>query len=198
MSLWVPVVAALGASLLTTFGALALEAQRQRVGARAASDQRRRAAYAALIQAAHGTLTASQVLRSVLKVQSGLDDSISLLMRLRKPVNPFDLAWRLADELTPLLNAQAGVLSCGSPRAAFAAKDVVSSASEYLQAATVMTKKQRALIGVISWKPTAEQDKVFGERLASVDVAIQSFITVMREELGEDALPADSVETGSA
>jgi hypothetical protein len=198
MSLWVPVVAALGASLLTTLGALALEAQRQRAAARAASVQRRRAAYAALIQAAHGTLTLSQVLRSVLKVQSGLDDSISVLMRLRKPVNPFDLAWRLADELTPLLNAQAGVLSCGSPRAAFATKDVVSSTSEYLQAATVMTNKQRALIGVIAWKPTEEQDKVFGERLATAGVAIQSFITVMREELGEDALPVDPVETRSA
>lgn len=197
MSLWVPVVAALGAALLTTLGALLLEAQRQRAAARAASVQRRRTAYIGLIQAAHGTLTLGQVLRSVLKVQSGLDDSISVLIRLRKAVNPFDLAWRLADELTPLLNAQAGVLACGSPRAVSAAKDVVTSASQYLQAATVMTSRQRALMGVMPWKPSEEQDKVFGDHLARAGDAIQVFMTVMRAELGEDALPVGSVETRS-
>lgn len=195
MSLWVPVVAALGATLLTTLGALALEAQRQRAAARGASLQRRRAAYIGLIQAAHGTLALGQVLRGALRVQSGMDDSIALLLHLRKPVDPLELGWRVQGELTPLLNAQAEVLSCGTPRSVTAANDVVSRATEYLQAATGMTTRQRALKSVVRWKPTKEQDKMVGGRLARVSLAVQVFIVVVREELGEDSLPLGSVGT---
>jgi hypothetical protein len=188
MSLWVPVVAALGASLLTMAGAFGLEVYRQRAAARAASVQRRRVAYATLIEAAHATLTLGQAMRSVVKAQSGLDASVSLMVRARKPVDPFEVALRLAGEVTPLLNAQAGVLSCGTPQAAGAARDVAARATEYLQAATVMTSTQRALRGVISWRPTSEQERGFDESLSRAGRAIEAFVTIMRDELGEEAM----------
>ncbi|AEI11039.1 hypothetical protein [Cellulomonas gilvus] len=133
MSLWVPVVAAFGASLLTTLGALALEAQRQRAASRSAAAHRRRTAYIALIQSAHGTLTLGEVVRSVARAQSGLDNSLAIALRMRRPVDPFEIGWKLAAQLTPLLDAQAEVLSCGTPRASAAAKEVASRAGQSMR-----------------------------------------------------------------
>ena len=51
-----------------------------------------------------------------------------------------------------------------------------------------MTKVQRGLIGVIPWTPTPEQDAELATRLAAAGLAVQKFVAVMREDLGERAL----------
>lgn len=190
MSLWVPVVAALGASLLTSLGAWVLEASRQRAAARSSALRVRRVAYVALVEAANGMLMLGQTLRALLPVQSGFGVSLAEALHLRRSVDPYELAWRMADEIRPVLDAQAGVLSCGSQRAATASKEVVAKTADYLQAATATTRAQRKWMGVVLWKPTREQDAELAARLERAGQAIRAFVTIMREDLGEPPLPA--------
>lgn len=194
VSLWVPVVAALGASLLTSLGAWVLEASRQRATARRSAVQVRRAAYVAFVEAANGMLMLGQTLRALLPVQSGFGVSLAELLRLRRPVDPYELAWRAADKIRPVLDAQAGVLSCGTPRAAIVSKEVVTKTADYLQAATATTSAQRRWMGVVPWKPTREQDAELAARLERAGQAVQAFVTIMREDLGEPALPVGGDE----
>lgn len=194
MSLWVPVVAALGASLLTTLGAWGLEAQRRRAAARSQSVEVRRAAYVAFVEAANGMLMLGQTLRTLLQAQSGLAVSLAELLRIRRPVDPSELVWRMADHVRSVLDAQAGVIACGTPRAARAARDVVATASAYLQAATAMTGAQRRLSGVMPWRVTASQEAELAAHLDRAGLAVHVFTTIMREDLGEDALTIEQVE----
>lgn len=192
MSLWVPVVAALGAALLSTLGTLGLEALRNQATSRSEAVKARRIAYVAFIEAANGMLMLGQTLRSLLRAQTGLAASFAALLRLRQPVDPSELTWRMADHNRPVLDGQAGILACGSPRAAIAASVVVSRASDYLQAATATTAAQRGLIGVVPWRPTREQDAELSARLDEAGRAVQAFLVVMREDLGEEALDLGS------
>ena len=141
MSLWVPVVAALGAALLTTLGTLGLKAMRHQAASRSEAIKGRRAAYLAFSEAANGMLMLGQTLRNLLRTQTGLANSLAQILRLRRPVDPFELAWRMADQVRPVLDAQSGILSCGTPRAAIAASVVVTKVADYLQAATATTAR---------------------------------------------------------
>jgi len=194
VSLWVPVVAALGASLLTSLGAWGLEASRQRAAARSAASQARRSAYVTFVEAANGMLMLGPTLRALLQTQSGLAFTLAGLLRLRPPVDPFQLAWRMADDVRPLLDAQAGVLSCGTPRAAIASKDVATATADYLQAATAMTAGQCGWMGVVPWRPTSHQEAELASRLERAGQAVQAFVIIMREDLGELALPIGAPE----
>ncbi|NTW40093.1 MAG: hypothetical protein HGA44_09420 [Cellulomonadaceae bacterium] len=160
---------------------------RRRAEARSEAIRQRRITYVALVEAANGVLMLGQTLRAVLLAQSGLAGSAAQLLRLRKPVDPFELAWRMADEVKPILDAQAGVLACGTPRAAAATAQVVTTASEYLRAATAMTSLQRRLVGITPWTPTREQEEVLATRLSAAGLAVREFVAIMREDLGEHA-----------
>ncbi|MDM8083322.1 hypothetical protein QUV83_00900 [Cellulomonas cellasea] len=195
MSLWVPVVAALGASLLTTLGAWGLETQRRRAAARSQSVEVRRAAYVAFVEAAHGVLMLGQTLRALLQVQSGFAVSAAELLRIRRPLDPHEIAWRMSDQVRPVLDAQAGVIACGTPEAARATREVVTTASAYLQAATAMTGTQRRLSGVVPWRATAGQEAELAAHLDRAGQAVRVFTTIMRVDLGEDALSIEQVET---
>ncbi|AEI11040.1 hypothetical protein [Cellulomonas gilvus] len=57
-----------------------------------------------------------------------------------------------------------------------------------------MTKPQRMLRGFVGWRPTDEQVRVFDESRSRAAVAIQTFVSIMREEFGEEALPLDPID----
>jgi hypothetical protein len=192
MSLWVPVVAALGASLLTSLGSWGLENWRLWANDRRNAARDRRSAYVALVVAANGVLMLGQTLRALLKAQSGLTVSLAETLRLSHHMDFGALAWRMADEVRPVLSAQADVLSCGTPRAVVVATELVSAASAYLQAATAMTTTQRLSMGVVRWKPTRGQETELTSRLEAVREATVAFVAMMRDELGESPLSVGS------
>lgn len=189
MSIWVPVIAALGASLLTSLSAALLDALRRRAEARGSALLARRAAYLALIESANGILMLGQTLRAVLSVQSGIGASLAEALRIRRPVDVYELAWRMAEHVKPILDAQAGVLACGSPKAVEASKEVTDAAVGYLQAATAMTPTQGRWRGILPWRPSREQTAELEELLGRTSKAVEALVTAMRKELGEQALP---------
>lgn len=188
MSLWIPVVAALGASILTSFGTLMLDLLRRRNDARSTARASRRNAYEELIVAANGVLVAGQVLRALRRVQTGFAATVAELIRLRRPADPGEVGWRVASELRPLLDAQVRVLACGTPAAVAAASNVANTVNDYLAAAVAMTPAQRLLMGLAPWRPTREQDEILATRLADAGRAIGTFKDLMRSELGEEPL----------
>lgn len=188
MSLWVPVVAALGASVLTSLATLALEWRRRVDARRSQTRQVRLSAYIDLIQAANGVLMTGVSTRALLQSRSGLASSLSEALRLRRPIDDGQLVWRMKDELQPILDAQAAVLTCGTPAAAAASRDVVDTAIAYVNTATAMTERQRLLMGIIKWRPDERQEKAAQTRLDEVGGAVRAFVAIARRDLGENAL----------
>lgn len=189
MSLWVPVVAALGASLLTSLGAWGLEALRQRDARAGRAGDLRHAAYVAFAQSANGMLMTGQMLRALLQLRSGLASSMAEALRLRRPIDPVELLWRMKGELQPILDAQSALLACGTPAAAAASRVVAEAAASYLRAATAMTGRQRRWLGLVKLQPNAEQEQEASTRLTEVGDAVRAFLAVVRDDLGQDALP---------
>ena len=149
----------------------------------------RRRAYLALVEAANGTLLLGQSLRVVLQVQSGFAASLAPLLHLRKPVDVYELAFRMADQLKPLLDAQAAVLTCGPPHLVTASQEVANAAAEYLQAATKMTAAQQRLRGLLPWRPSREHEAHLEACLTRTGEAVRVFVAGVRKDLGEQALP---------
>lgn len=188
MSLWVPVVAAFGASILTSLATLALEWLRRRDARKSQTRQVRLSAYIDMIQAANGVLMTGVSTRALLQSRSGLASSLSEALRLRRPIDDGELAWRMKDELQPILDAQAAVLTCGTPAAAAASRDVVETAVAYVYTATSMTERQRMLMGIVKWRPDERQEKAAQTRLEAVGDAVRAFVAIARRDLGEAAL----------
>lgn len=192
MSVWIPVVAALGASFLTSLGTWALDGQRQRgENQRKRLDARRRA-YLQFLVAANGALLLGQSTRSLLMAESGVAASLGTLMRLREPADVHGLAFGMTAQLKPLLDAQSEVLACGTVAAAEAAGKVAVAAAEYLAGATEMSSTQRRLRGLVPWTPTMKQTGALQVKLDAVGEAVAAFISVVRRETGEEVLPVAS------
>lgn len=189
MSVWVPVVAALGASLLTFLGSWVLEGQRRRGESGQSRLDSRRDAYVQLLTAANGVLLLGQGVRSILMADSGLGASLAELARLRRATDVRELVFSITAEVRPLLDARARVLTCGTVAAAEAASKVAVAATDYLAVAGEMSTAQRALHGVLPWRPNAKQEQALQLRLDAVGEAVAAFVAVVRRETGEGALP---------
>lgn len=194
VSLWVPVVAALGAAALTSFTAWLLEVTRQRAAARASAVAARRSAYLGLTQAANRVLMAGQAMQTLLRVRSGLGASLSELLRLRASPDPAEVTWRLVEEVRPLLDAQAEVLSLGTPEAAAASKELADSATAYMRAVTATTRTQRWVMGLVPWTPTEDQVATAARQLERTGHAVECFVSIVRRDLAQS--PLNAVETG--
>ena len=114
------------------------------------------------------------------------------VLRIRRPVDVYELAWRMAEQVKPVLDARSGVLASGSPEAVVSAEEVVAAAVDYLQAATSITPAQGRWMGILQWRPSREQEAELGTQLDRAAKAVQAFVTVMRSELGERETPVDA------
>jgi hypothetical protein len=133
---WAPVVAALGASLLTGGLAFGLDGWRGRREARAARDGRRQSAHVRLLCVSGLFAHTADALRLAIEVRSGLREGLDITTGRRKPVDPFELVDVLRRDLEPLYEALSEMWVVGSPEAVHASNAVTYQVQQVVDAAT--------------------------------------------------------------
>lgn len=129
---WAPVAAALGASLLTTVGLLG----RDYFTARRERRDDKLKAYEALLARSMAVVQTALALRLTMQLRSGLQDGVEVALHQRQPLDPFDLADRLAGVYQPLFEAHATVLASGSPDAILLSNELLDRCLDLLGLST--------------------------------------------------------------
>ena len=182
-SAWAPVVAALGASILTGFFTWGFSASGQRRADRRDAERRQGEGYLPILLASNRLVAFGQVLRVMLSARTGVAEGLGVLLRLRKPIDTQDLMGRFATELTAILDAQAALQTVGTQAAVDAGERVVLVATEYLTACGEMTSSQRRWLEIRGWKPTRLQQENLEQKLRELFRARAAFIHVVRRDL---------------
>jgi len=128
-NIWAPVVAALGASLLTAYGTYGIDRLREGRQAKAAATATRRSAYARLLNSSSDLILSSDALRVAAEFRSGFGEGLDVATRLRKPVEPLEIADRLHARLSAVLDAVHDVWLSGSPEAIVLANQLSAEAA---------------------------------------------------------------------
>lgn len=189
MSIWAPVVAAVGASGLT--GALGFGAiwWQQRRADRTATLARKNAAYQQLISRSLSFVVRSHTLRTVMQVRSGVREGVDVASRLRRPADVFELHDWLAQDFDPINEAWATVQVFGSVNAVAAATRVLDACADLLNTATRPGQARGRVTSVLkglAWTP--EQQRALTDATQRVVDEREAFIRLAREELnGERA-----------
>jgi hypothetical protein len=178
-SLWIPVIAALGASLLTGIAGFGIEAVRDARARVQETQRQRRDAYVEFMIAAANHIAFITSIREMRKVGSG----ITLAGLTRDPVA---FLQQFTRELTPLNTAWTRVWLCGSQEAIEIANRFVNASIPAAGAAAAQGKARPVLVSrLIGEEWTQEQVKEFGEAAQALGLARIEFAKVARKELGE-------------
>jgi hypothetical protein len=193
MSIWAPVVAALGASALTGglgFGTIWWQ---QRRADRAAALAKKSAAYQQLIAHSLSFTIRASTLRTVMQLRSGLGEGLDVAMRLRRALDPLEFHDWFAEGFAPINEAWSTIQIVGSCEAVQAATDLVNACADLVGVATE-AGAARSKIGTavkgLAW--TQEQQDALVTSTAAVITAREAFITIARAELGSDAVALPS------
>jgi hypothetical protein len=180
---WATVVAALGASGLTTLGLLS----RDVVAARRRKRADRLTAYEVLLGRSVAVVQAAATLRMTMMFRSGLQEGVEVALRHRMPLDPFDLSDRLSDVFQPLFVAQAKVWASGSREVIPLANNLVSTCLNLLGVSTeggrADGKLKRYVFGE-SWTP--EQDEAYWASVKAVADARRKIAEFLRREGKQD------------
>jgi hypothetical protein len=131
-SVWAPVIAALGASVLTTAGLLPRDSWIR--GHHRSTE--RLAAYQRLLAQSMVAGQAAAALRMTIKIRSGLTEGLDIALHHRRPLDPFDLADRFLRDFQPLFEAQTAVWAKGSQEAIPLANELVDRCIDLIGIAT--------------------------------------------------------------
>jgi hypothetical protein len=177
--IWAPVIAALGASLLTTLGLLGRDKVAER--RRQASD--RLSAYETLLARSMAVVQAAMALRLMMMLRSGMQEGVDIALGHRKPIEPFDLADRITSVFQPLFDAQVTVWACGSPESITLANDIVERCLDLLGLSTAGGQKggklQRYVFGE-RWTP--EQEAAYEAASVAVGDGRRRLAELLRRE----------------
>ena len=177
-SLWIPVIAALGASFLTALAGIGVEYVRERSAAHAQEKLQRRDAYERLLMASAQFIE----LASTIRVLRGLTSGITPSVRVSDSMSLLD---RFVRETHPLRDAWSQVWFYGSREAIMAANQLITTTTPAITLATAGGKGRSPLLALIAGeKWTSEQDKEFGQALQKVGLARMRFGEAARRELG--------------
>lgn len=184
---WAPVVAALGASVLTALAALGIAAWQARRASRNDLLASRRSAYARLLSVTGIIVHSAWMLRVTQDIRSGLGEGIDVAFRLRKPIDPIEFDTWMRRDLEPLYGAWSDVWTVGSEEAISIGNQVVELAGEVLGSAT---RKGEARGQVATWalgeKWTAQQFDEWFDIVRDLGVARRLLATLARQEIGVD------------
>lgn len=159
MSIWAPVAAALGASLLTGgfgFGTILWQQRKRDQGDAAAQKSE---AYHQLISHSLSFTIRAQALRNTMRSRSGLNERIDLALRLRRPIDPMELHDWFAQGHEPMNQAWSRIEVIGSPDAVDAATQLLDACADYVRMATELgTARGRVATYLKGLQWTREQE----------------------------------------
>ncbi len=206
LQLWVPILAAVGASLLTGLLGLGTILLQERLRQADALRHERRRAYSRLLAVTGVIAHTSHALHLAVKVRSGIGEGLDVALHLRKPIDPLDLDARLREDMVPLYEAWSDVWTVGTQEAVTAANRAVELAGEVIERAT-REGAARTRVGARSLgeKWTPEQLDEWDESINRLGEARQAVAGVARREVklpvadfsAADDPPADAPRAGA-
>jgi hypothetical protein len=183
-SVWAPVVAALGASALTTAGLLI----RDWVVRRHRHVTERLAAYESLLASSMVVAQTAIALRLTVQIRSGLREGFDVALRHRRLLEPLDLADRLTRDLQPLFTAWTAVWAKGSEEAIPLANDLVDRCVDLIRVATEQGRGGTRVIRFVRGERwSADQEDAFREAHRALGESRRKLAEVLRQEGGEKA-----------
>jgi hypothetical protein len=183
--LWIPVIAALGASLLTGASAFGLEWWRTSRTNKAAQAERRVRAYTLLLARSAVILHTANDFHVIMDVRSGFREGVNMLLRTQKPLDPLELLERMRTDLQPLYEAWSEVWTVGSKEAIAEANDLVARCGAVIGAATQPGEAvPRFLRGFTGEKWTQDQLNQWQEEMRGLAAARKRLGEIARREVG--------------
>jgi hypothetical protein len=187
-SIWVPVIAALGASGLTGaigFGALAWQQRRIDRSAQAAAQTQ---AHRLLIEHSLSFTMLANTLRQTAEVRAGLSDGLEAALGIRRPLDPLVLYDRLAAVFGPVNTAWTTIKVSGALETVQLADHLVRACADLLEVAgEVGTARGRIRTKLRGPRWTIEQRNALQTAIELVMTERQTFIAHVRNEHATEA-----------
>jgi len=183
--IWVPVVAALGASLLTGLVAFGMEWWRSRKVGKSGLADRRSRAYSTLLTRSTTVMQLATNLHVAMELRSGLREGINVTAGIRKALDPLELADRLNTEMQPLYEAWSEVWVVGSKEAIAEVNDLIARCGAVMGAATQRGKARPLwLVAITGEKWTQAQLDEWQEEMRGLAEARRILGVIARKETG--------------
>ena len=182
MSIWAPVVAALGTGVLGFGGIWWQQRHRDRASALAEKGD----AYHQLIAHSLSFTIRARTLRDAMRRRSGLAEGLDVALGKRRPSDPMELHDWFAQGWEPLNQAWSKIQVIGSPAAEDAATEVIDACADLVAVATDMGQargKTASALRGLDW--TSEQQEALENAATRVVKGRGAFIEIARGELGK-------------
>jgi hypothetical protein len=171
-SVWAPVVAALGASLLTILGTLWLNRRQHRRAGKDAARQERFAAYQELLNWSFALANRIRAAGDTMRLRTGLGEGVQVLLRQRKPLDLMELYDWFELDFRGMRDAWSCIWTTGTQAAIDSADRLVDATVDLMSVATAspqrcwVVKVYGSLVGE-SWSK---------EQLEAYDTAARRFV----------------------
>jgi hypothetical protein len=191
--IWAPVVAALGASLLTIAGSFGLTYHRQKLSERAARAEERSAAYRDLHGRSLEIMMRVRAVGEVMRLRSSRDEPRDIPLRGAEPVDIFKILEWIVPAFEPFSDAWSRVCALGSQAAIDAGRGLVLAVYNLMSTAVSPAPERGWLLEFLDGKPwTDQQRKTYEEAINTINKERHELVDVMRRESG--AQPAELEE----
>ncbi len=187
MSIWAPVVAALGASFLTgTLGFGTIWWQQRRRDRAAAAAGKSDAYYQMIAESLSFTIRA-RALRDTMRVRSGLKEGFDVTLRFRSALDPLAFHDWLAQGFEPINHAWSKIQLTGSAEAVSMATALLDACADVVGLATEPGKARgRVATAFLGLEWTAEQHEALAVAVRRVVEHRSAFVRIARSELGNE------------
>lgn len=194
-SLWIPVVAALGASILTAVASLGVTWYSEYLHGIAARRASRRDAYIALYNASVAAALRASALDLTIRVRSGVGESVDVLLGKRKVLDPLELHDWLMRGWAPVHEAAGHVMLLGSPAAVELSRQIVLQCATLVQHATSLPPTSGAFPRIRQVRRDADWLAKWNEEVERLGQLRKEFASLARSEEGELPLGEPRVPT---
>lgn len=184
---WAPVVAAIGASLLTTLATFGVVWVQRRWSGRDSAQQERIGAYQDLLARSMTLALRADTARQAIRLRSGLSEGLSVTLRQRRPVDPFELHDWLSEDWRPVSDAWSRVHVVGSQHAIDVADRLLDACGDLLAAATAFDQRRNPLTRVVRGEaPSDEQAEAYQAALRRMAGERVALARLARHEAGNE------------
>jgi hypothetical protein len=183
--IWAPVVAALGASLLTIMGSFGLTHHRQKLRERAAREEGRSAAYRDLHGRSLDIMMRVRAVGEVMRLRSSRGEPRDIPLRGAEPVDLFKILEWIVPAFQPFSDAWSRVCAVGSQPGIDAGRSLVLAVYNLMSTAVSPASERGWLLEFLDGKPWTDlQRKTYEEAIDSINKERAELINVMRRESG--------------
>lgn len=185
LHVWIPLLAAFGASALTGVAAFGVSAWQASRAEKDVLATQRRHAYSRLLAVTGNVVHSAHVLRLTQELRSGVGEGIDVALRVRKPLDPFELGQWMRNDLEPMYSAWSEVWTVGTPEAVTLGNRVVDLVGQIVGESTT---KGEARHPVATWllgaKWTEEQVEEWHDLVGLLASARRDLADLARRETG--------------